>query len=136
MTIRVRKEVSKTRQSRLIPMDKAIAPMLEERAGRVGQEKYIFGDGSDYRKPFSGWGKRFAALAKAMRIERAVDPARHPPNSRHRLMQPGSIRSTIEDLLGHTTGLARASGRRLQPGGNIGSPAAGATTMGDHAGRS
>ena len=66
MTIRVRGEVAKNRQTRLIPMDEAIAPMLQERAERVGETRYIFGDGSNYRKPFSGWGKRTAALVKVV----------------------------------------------------------------------
>jgi Phage integrase family/Arm DNA-binding domain len=56
-TIRVRPEVSKTRQPRLIAMDKAIAPMLTERASRVGRADFIFGDGSDFRRPFSGWAR-------------------------------------------------------------------------------
>ena len=103
-TIRVRNEVSKTRQSRLIPMDEAIAPILEERAGRVGQEKYIFGDGSDYRKPFSGWGKRFAALAKAVgSSERwTLHDIRRTVATR---LQAWTDPLTIEDLLGHMTGL-------------------------------
>lgn len=66
MTIRVRPEVSKTRQARLIAMDESIAPMLEERAGRVGPTGYLFGDGSDFKKVFSGWGRRTAALVKAV----------------------------------------------------------------------
>ena len=35
-TIRVRSEVSKTRQSRLIPMDEAIAPAAAGKSGRRG----------------------------------------------------------------------------------------------------
>jgi integrase len=104
-TIRVRGEVSKTRQSRLIPMDEAIAPMLRERAERVGREGYIFGDGSDYRRPFSGWGKRVAALVKAMPkgepwvlhdIRRSVATG---------LYSAGVDPLVIEDLLGHSTGV-------------------------------
>ena len=104
-TIRVRAEVSKTRQSRLIPMDEAIAPMLRERAGRVDREGYIFGDGSDYRRPFSGWGKRVAVLVKAMPegepwtlhdIRRSVATG---------LYSAGVDPLVIEDLLGHTTGV-------------------------------
>ena len=104
-TIRVRAEVSKTRQSRLIPMDEAIEPTLRERAERVGRDGYIFGDGSDYRRPFSGWGKRVAALVKAMPegepwtlhdIRRTVAT---------RLYEAGTDVLTVEDLLGHTTGV-------------------------------
>jgi integrase len=107
MTIRVRGEVSKTRQSRLVPMDEAIIPALRERAERVGREDYIFGDGSDYRRPFSGWGKRVAALVKAMPegepwvlhdIRRTVAT---------RLYEAGTDVLTVEDLLGHTTGARR-----------------------------
>jgi integrase len=104
-TIRVRPEVSKTRQSRLIPMDEAIEPMLRERASRVDREDYVFGDGSDYRRPFSGWGKRVAALVKVMPegepwtlhdIRRTVAT---------RLYGAGTDVLTVEDLLGHTTGV-------------------------------
>ena len=104
MTLRVRSEVSKTRQTRLVPMDEAIAPMLQERADRVGREKYIFGDGSDYRKPFSGWGKRFAALAKAVGSgERwTLHDIRRTVATR---LQAWTDPLTIEDLLGHTTGM-------------------------------
>jgi integrase len=104
-TIRVRSEVSKTRQSRLIPIDEAIEPMLRERASRVDREGYVFGDGSDYRRPFSGWGKRVAALVKVMPegepwtlhdIRRTVAT---------RLYEAGIDVLTVEDLLGHTTGV-------------------------------
>jgi integrase len=104
-TIRVRAEVSKTRQSRLIPMDEAITSMLMERANRVGRESFIFGDGSDYRRPFSGWGKRVAVLVKAMPegepwtlhdIRRSVATG---------LYSAGVDPLVIEDLLGHTTGV-------------------------------
>jgi integrase len=104
-TIRVRSEVAKTRQSRLIPMDEAIAPMLREREERVGGEDYIFGDGSDYRRPFTGWGRRVAALVKVMPegepwtlhdIRRTVAT---------RLYEAGTDVLSVEDLLGHTTGV-------------------------------
>jgi integrase len=104
-TIRVRSEVAKTRQSRLIPMDETIAPMLREREERVRGEDYIFGDGSDYRRPFTGWGKRVAALVKVMPegepwtlhdIRRTVAT---------RLYEAGTDVLSVEDLLGHTTGV-------------------------------
>ena len=84
-------------------MDEAIARM-RERAERVGQEKYIFGDGSDYRKPFSGWGKRSAALAKAIGpSERwTLHDTRRTVATR---LQEWTDPLTIEDLLGHTTGV-------------------------------
>jgi integrase len=83
MTIRVRPEVSKTRQARLIAMDESIMPMLEERAGRVRQTDFIFGDASDYRKPFSGWGRRTAALVKAVAAGEHWTAHEHQKNRRH-----------------------------------------------------
>jgi integrase len=106
-TIRVRSEVSKTRQSRLIPMDEAIAPMLRERAERVGREDYIFGDGSDYRRPFSGWGKRVAAVVKAMPEGEAWTLHDIRRTVATRLYEVGTDVLTVEDLLGHTTGARR-----------------------------
>jgi integrase len=105
MTIRVREEVSKTKQTRLIPLDEAIATMLAERAERVGQEQYIFGDGSDFRRPFTGWGKRVAALVKAMpKGERwTLHDIRRTVATR--LYSAGVDPLVIEDLLGHTTGV-------------------------------
>ena len=81
-TITVRGEVSKTRQSRTIPMVDALAPMLRERARGVTRDGYIFGDGSNFERPFSGFGKRFAALAQRAMLEGAasMDIARHSPN--------------------------------------------------------
>jgi integrase len=105
--IRVRSEVSKTRQSRLIPMDEAIAPMLRERAERVGREDYIFGDGSDYRRPFSGWGKRVAALVRAMPVGEPWILHDIRRTVATRLYEAGTDVLTVEDLLGHTTGARR-----------------------------
>jgi integrase len=104
-TVTVRGEVSKTRQARVIPMDESIAPMLRERARRVARDGYIFGDGSDFAKPFSGWGKRVAALVAAMPegepwvlhdIRRTVAT---------RLHEAGADALVVEDLLGHLTGV-------------------------------
>ena len=104
-TITVRGEVSKTRQSRTIPMADALAPMLRERARGVARDGYVFGDGSNFERPFSGFGKRFAALAAAMPegepwtlhdIRRTVAT---------RLHEAGTDALTVEDLLGHLTGV-------------------------------
>jgi integrase len=104
-TIVVRDEVSKTRQSRTIPMASALTPMLEERARGVARDGYIFGDGTNFERPFSGFGKRFAALAAAMPegepwtlhdIRRTVAT---------RLHEAGTDALTVEDLLGHLTGV-------------------------------
>jgi integrase len=106
-TIRVRSEVSKTRQSRLIPMDDAIAAMLRERAERVGREDYIFGDGSDYRRPFSGWGKRVAALVRVMPVGEPWTLHDIRRTVATRLYEAGTDVLTVEDLLGHTSGARR-----------------------------
>jgi integrase len=104
-SITVRAEVSKTRASRVIPMDEAIVPMLRERARGIAREDYIFGDGSDFTKPFSGWGKRVAALVAEMPkgdawvlhdIRRTVAT---------RLHEAGTDALIVEDLLGHLTGV-------------------------------
>jgi integrase len=113
-TLRVRSEVSKNRQTRLIPMDPAIAPMLQERAERVGEQRYLFGDGSDYRKPFSGWGKRFAALAKIVGAnERWTlhDIRRSCATGMH---DAGVDALVIDDLLGHTRLGVRGTYNRSQ----------------------
>jgi integrase len=104
MTLRVRGEVAKTRQTRLIPLDEAIAPMLCERAERVGPEQYIFGDGSDYRKPFSGWGKRFSALSKAVGATERFTLHDIRRTCATRLHEAGVDVLTVEDLLGHASG--------------------------------
>ena len=106
-TIKVRSEVSKTRYERMIPMAEAIAPMLEERAnmGR-GRDAYIFGVGSNFMRPFSGWGKSTERLRAAMPddgdgwtlhdIRRTVAT---------RLYEAGGDALAIEDLLGHIGGV-------------------------------
>ena len=104
-TIKVRSEVSKTVYERVIPMAEAIAPMLEARAdiGR-GRDAYIFGVGSNFMRPFSGWGKSTERLRKAMPdgdpwtmhdIRRTVAT---------RLHSAGVDPLVIEDLLGHLGG--------------------------------
>jgi integrase len=104
-TITVRAEVSKTRQSRTIPMADALAPMLRERARGVARDGYIFGDGSNFTRPFSGFSKKFVALASAMPegepwtlhdIRRTVAT---------RLHEAGTDALTVEDLLGHLSGI-------------------------------
>jgi integrase len=104
-TITVRGEVSKTRVARTIPMVGALAPMLRERARGVARDKYVFGDGSNFARPFNGFGKRFAALVAAMPegepwtlhdIRRTVAT---------RLHEAGTDALTVEDLIGHLTGV-------------------------------
>ena len=123
-TIVVRDEVSKTRQSRTIPMASALIPMLEERARGVARDGYIFGDGTNFERPFSGFGKRFAALAAAMPegepwtlhdIRRTVAT---------RLHEAGTDALTVEDLLGHSDRRPIGRRRRLQSRFDPGAPAA------------
>ena len=81
--------------------------MLEERAniGR-GRDAYIFGVGSNFMRPFSGWGKCTERLRAAMPddgdrwtlhdIRRTVAT---------RLYEAGGDSLAIEDLLGHIGGV-------------------------------
>ena len=104
-TITVRKEVAKTKHPRTIPMLDELAPMLRERVRGVADEGYIFGDGSNFARPFNGFGKRFAQLVAAMPkgepwtlhdIRRTVAT---------RLHEAGTDALVVEDLLGHLTGI-------------------------------
>lgn len=107
-TITVRPEISKTGHVRVIPMPAAIMSALRVRAtGIEHREGFIFGDASVFKAPFSGWGKRVAALAKAMPegerwtlhdIRRTVAT---------RLHEAGTDPLVIEDLLGHLSGVRR-----------------------------
>ena len=105
MTIRVRAEVAKTNQTRLLPMDAALAPMLKERAGRVGEQKYIFGDGTDYRRPFGGWDRRVTVLRQLVGANEAWGLHDVRRTVATRLHDAGVDSLVIEDLLGHTSGL-------------------------------
>jgi integrase len=105
-TITIRGEVSKTRVSRAIPMPDAIVGMLGERARGLPRDGFIFGDGTDFRRPFSGFSKRFAALSAAVGmggdrwtlhdIRRSVAT---------RLHEAGADALVVEDLLGHLSGI-------------------------------
>ena len=80
-TITVRGEVSKTRQSRTIPMADALVPILRERARGVAEDGYIFGDGSNFARPFNNFSKKFPALA-SVDAGRRLDAARRQADSR------------------------------------------------------
>jgi len=99
-TIKVRWEVAKTKYERVIPMPGAIAPMLEARADSLKREDYIFGNGSGFASPFSGW-KAINRLRETLPdgdrwtlhdIRRTVGT---------RLHDAGVDSLVIEDLLGH-----------------------------------
>jgi integrase len=100
-TITVRAEVAKTCE-RVIPMIDVIAPMLAERAEGQRDEAYIFGDGSGYRAPFSGWGKSTDRLRGEENDWTLHDIRRTVAT---RLYEAGVDPLVIEDLLGHTTGV-------------------------------
>jgi integrase len=104
-TILVRAEVSKTRQSRMIPMPDPLSDMLRQRARGLLRDGYLFGDGTDFRKPFSGFSKRFAKLSAAMSgVEQwTLHDIRRTVATR--LHEMGVDALTIEDLLGHLTGV-------------------------------
>jgi integrase len=105
LTITVRGDIAKTRQARVIPMDVAIAPMLRERARGLHREGFVFGEGSDFRRPFSGWGKRVAALVAAMPPGEPWTLHDLRRTVATRLHEMGVDTLTIEDLLGHLTGV-------------------------------
>lgn len=105
--IRVRDVVAKNNQQRYVPMVEAIVPMLMARSVNLPAEGYIFGDGSGFRSPFSGWGKCTDRLRTAMPegepwtlhdIRRTVAT---------RLHDAGVDTLVIEDLLGHLSGVRR-----------------------------
>lgn len=109
-TITVRGEVAKNSHERVIPMPEAIASMLKTRANGVPRDGYIFGEGSGFAAPFSGWGKATDRLRDAMPegdhwtlhdLRRTVDT---------RLQDADVPQLVIDDLLGHISG-ARAGVR-------------------------
>jgi integrase len=61
-TITVREEVSKTRIARTIPMSTALVESLRERARGLPPGGYVFGEGSGFKRPFSGFSKSFDRL--------------------------------------------------------------------------
>jgi integrase len=104
--ITIRSEVAKT-EERVIPMVEAIAPMLEARAEGLSRDGYIFGEGSGFASPFSGWGKPTDRLRDFLPegepwtlhdIRRTVGT---------RLHDAGVDPLIVEDLLGHISGVRR-----------------------------
>jgi integrase len=105
-TITVRGEVSKTRQARLIPMEDPIASMLQKRARGLPRDAHVFGDGTGFKAPFSGFSKRFAALSSTMPkdTERwTLHDIRRTVATR--LHEAGADALVVEDLLGHLGGI-------------------------------
>jgi integrase len=107
-TITIPASVNKTTLDRVIPMADVIAPMLQARIEGLARNAYIFGEGSKFRSPLSGWGKPTDRLRTLMPpcdegngwtlhdIRRTVATRMHKAKV-HPL--------TVEDLLGHMTGV-------------------------------
>jgi integrase len=101
-TITVRPENSKTRVGRVIPMADGLFDMLRQRSRGLPKDGYLFGEGSDFKKPFSGFSKRFARLAATM-------PAETEPFTLHDIRRTvatdmhsmGVDALVVDDLLGH-----------------------------------
>jgi integrase len=101
-TITITSEVSKTRISRTIPLPEPLLDMLRGRARGLSPDGYLFGGGSDFKKPFSGFSKRFARLAAVMPagIERwTLHDLRRTAATRMHEMGVDAL--VIDDLLGH-----------------------------------
>ena len=101
-TIKVRDEVAKTSE-RVIPMIDAIAAMLAERAEGQRDEAYIFGDGSGFRSPFSGWGNATDRLRAVAGEGWTLHDIRRTVATR--LYEAGVDSLVVEDLLGHMSGV-------------------------------
>ena len=101
-TIKVREEVAKTSE-RIIPMIDALRPMLAERAEGLRDDAYLFGEGSDFRAPFSGWGKPTDRLRAVAGADWTLHDIRRTVATR--LYEADIDSLVIEDLLGHTTGV-------------------------------
>jgi integrase len=106
MTIKVREEVSKTSRARTIPMGAELVEMLRGRSTGLAPDGYLFGDGSGFERPFAGFSKLFAKMWATM-------PASVEKFTLHdirrtiatRLHEASVDALTIEDLLGHLTGV-------------------------------
>ena len=105
-TITIRAEVSKTRQGRTVPMNDALVDMLRERLRGLKRDGFVFGEGSGFQRPFSGFSKAFARLWTTMPAETerwTLHDLRRTVATR--LHQSGVDALVIEDLLGHLTGV-------------------------------
>lgn len=103
-TIAVRDLVGKTGE-RVIPMAEAIAPMLKERARGLSTDAYIFGEGSGFKAPFQGWHKPTERLRADMAAgdRWTLHDIRRTVATRLHMAKVHPL--TIEDLLGHKTGV-------------------------------
>jgi integrase len=102
-TITVREIVGKT-GDRVIPMDAAIAAMLKGRAEGLAADAYIFGEGSGFKSPFQGWHKPTERLRADMAAsDWTLHDIRRTVATRLHMAKVHPL--TIEDLLGHKTGV-------------------------------
>jgi integrase len=110
-TITVRAEVAKTNRTRTIPMCVAITGILRDRYFGLDHDQYVFGDGSGFARPLSGFSRGVEKLRKALvvgtvgwdrwtlhDIRRTVATRMH---------EAGGDALVIEDLLGHVSGVRR-----------------------------
>jgi integrase len=101
-TITVRAENSKTRARRVVPMADGLFDMLRARSRGLPKDGYVFGEGSDFKRPFSGFSKRFSRLVAAIRVEMEPftlhDLRRSVATEMHSM---GVDALVVDDLLGH-----------------------------------
>jgi integrase len=101
-TIAVRAENSKTRAGRVVPMADGLFDMLRARSRGLPKDGYVFGEGSDFKRPFSGFSKRFvrlvAALPREMEPFTLHDIRRTVATGMHSI---GVDALVVDDLLGH-----------------------------------
>jgi integrase len=99
-TITIRAEVSKTRRARTIPMPSPLVEKLKQRSRGLEGDRFLFGDGSAFERPYSGFSKSFGRLRSTgwtlHDLRRSVATRMH---------ERGVDALVIEDLLGHLTGI-------------------------------
>ena len=105
-TIAIRAEVSKTRQTRTIPMPDSIVDTLRARSRGLGPTGYLFGEASGFGRPFSASRSRSRSCGRPCRREWVDGPcmtcaARARPECISREFDA----LVIEDVLGHLTGV-------------------------------
>ena len=90
----------------MIPMDEALVDTLRERARWLKRDGFVFGEGSGFQRPFSGFSKAFARLWTTMPAE----TKRWTPHDLRR-----TVATRLAPVRGRRTGdrgSARASDRR------------------------
>ena len=113
-TITVRAEVSKTRKARTIPMPSLLVEKLQRRSRGLEGARYIFGDGSAFERPYSGFSKSFAKLQST---GWTLHDLRRTAATRMHEMGVDSL--VIEDLLGHLGGVRGGVGGVYNKAGTL-----------------